>query len=285
MDTLSTFGESFFDGGLLYFIIRTIVILVIAHIIAKLFSNGFKRAEDKNGEQITALQFMGKVMHTVVYAVAVFVILSGIKPLEGLGTAILGATSVISVVIGLAAQESFGNFIAGFFLAIYHPFNVGDTIYLKDKDIQGVVEEITFRHTEIKTVGGTLYIIPNSVMNTEVIENKNYQRETYVNTLTVEVGYDTDIELAKKLIYEAALSNPKFVDVRSKEEKENGNPPFTVLVTNYNTNGIELSAYIHTANIYDSGMLLGTMRETLLKSFAENHIEIPYTKIDIVNHV
>ena len=226
--TIWNIGENFFDGGLLYFIIRSILILLIAFSIAKVLWKLFANAAKKDDQKEMTLRFTGKVVRAIIYSIAVFSVLGGILPLSGLSSAVLGATSVMSVVVGLAAQESFGNFIAGFFLAMYHPFNVGDVIYLKDKDISGSVIGITFRHTVINTVENTRVIVPNSIMNSAIVENRISDEKGYKKIISFDIGYDSDIDRAEQLIYEAVLHTENVIDIRSEEEKKHGVLPFAI---------------------------------------------------------
>ena len=110
--TIWNIGKNFFDGGLLYFIIRSILILLIAFSIAKVLWKLFANAAKKDDQKEMTLRFTGRVVRAIIYSIAVFSVLGGIKPLSGLSSAVLGATSVMSVVVGLAAQESFGNYIS-----------------------------------------------------------------------------------------------------------------------------------------------------------------------------
>lgn len=282
--TIWEFGSEFFSGGLLSFCIRSAIILITAYVINKLIGRGIRKAIDANEERRMPLGFLGKIIRFVIYAIAIFSILGGIKPLEGMGTAILGATSVISVVLGLAAQETFGNFISGFFLAVNQPFHVGDTITLPEKNISGTVLEITFRHTVLNTMENTRIIIPNSVMNSAVIEDRAFGQSSYTKYISFDIGYDSDIELAERLIQKAVLSTPSVIDTRSEEEKKNGKEPFTVRVDEFDPSGIRVTFPLVTTDPVSSKTAASEVRKKLLKSFAENHIEIPYDKVEILQN-
>ncbi len=277
-ETIWEFGTNLFEGGLLSFTIRSLVILSISFVIAKIVWKVFKDAANKDEQKRMTLHFAGRVVRAIVYIIGVFFILGGIKPLAGLNSAILGATSVISVIVGLAAQESFGNFIAGFFLALYHPFNVGDIIYVKDKDISGTVSGITFRHTEIITIENSKLIIPNSIMNNAIVENRGYGQNIYTRFMTFDIGYDSDVELATKLIYECCLSTEDVIDVR----KDKNDVPFDVRVENFDESGIQLTFPLHVKSFPQYFHAASEVRKKLLKSFKENGIEIPYNKIELV---
>jgi small-conductance mechanosensitive channel len=64
------------------------------------------------------------------FAVAFILYLHFIPPLQAFATALLAGVSVVSIVLGLAAQNTLGNLIAGFSLVLYHPFHVGDVVQL-----------------------------------------------------------------------------------------------------------------------------------------------------------
>lgn len=280
--TVWEFGSQIFSGGLLTFCIRSAIILITAWIVSRLVSRGFRTAIDVNEDRRMPLGFLEKIIRFVIYAIGIFSILGGIKPLEGLGTAILGATSVISVVIGLAAQESFGNFIAGFFLAINQPFHVGDTITLPEKNISGTVMEITFRHTVLNTMENTRLIVPNSVMNSAIIEDRAFGQKTYTKYISFDIGYDSDIALASRLIQEAALSVPGVIDTRTEQEKKDHAEPFTVRVDEFDASGIRITFPLVTKDPASNKTAASEVRKKLLKSFADNAIEIPYDKVEVL---
>lgn len=280
--TVWEFGSQIFSGGLLTFCIRSAIILITAWIVNRLVSRGFHTAIEANEDRRMPLGFLEKIIRFVIYAIGVFSILGGIKPLEGLGTAILGATSVISVVIGLAAQESFGNFIAGFFLAVNQPFHVGDTITLPEKNISGTVMEITFRHTVLNTMENTRLIVPNSVMNSAIIEDRAFGQETYTKYISFDIGYDSDIALASRLIQEAALSVPGVIDTRTEQEKKDHVEPFTVRVDEFDASGIRITFPLVTKDPASNKTAASEVRKKLLKSFADNAIEIPYDKVEVL---
>lgn len=283
--TIWSIGTNLFDGGLFFFIIRSIFILVVAVVLAKIMWKAFGQFANKTDAQEMSLRFIGRVIRVAIYTIAIFSILGGIKPLAGLGSAILGATSVISVVLGLAAQESFGNFISGFFLAMYHPFNVGDIIYLKEKDIAGTVIGITFRHTEIQTNENAKVIIPNSIMNSAIVENRMFGQEEYTRYISFDIGYDSDMQVVEKLIFEAVLTTENVVDKRSTKEKKQHAKPFVVRVDDFDASGIKITFPLCTNSFATSFQAASDIRKKILVSFKQAGIEIPYTKIEVMKTI
>ena len=186
-------GNAIFENGILGFLITFLITVVIAKIFTTILEKLVDHAMKKDARASMPFKYLLKIIRTVIYVIAVFAILMNVKPLQSISTAILGATSVMTVVVGLAAQETFGNFIAGFFIVIYQPFHVGDMVNLPEKNISGTVIEITFRHTILNTIENTKIIVPNSTMNSAIVEDKAFGQKTYIRYLSLTVAYNTDI--------------------------------------------------------------------------------------------
>ena len=66
-------------------------------------------------------------------------------------------------------REATANLVSGVFISLFKPFGIGDRIKLSDKQIDGVVEDISLRHTIIRTFENTRIVVPNSVLNLSLI--------------------------------------------------------------------------------------------------------------------
>lgn len=281
MDSQSVleFGNSVFDDGLVFFLLHVVTILIIAHIVTRLVARAGKNAKRFESSR-TTFAYIEKIIKAIVYIVAILSIFSKIKFLDGVGSTLLGATGVITVIVGLAAQETFGNFIAGFFLALYQPFQVGDVVSLPEKNVAGTVTEITFRHTVIKTIENSMIIVPNSIMNTAIIEDRAYGQEIFARYITLAVAYDTDIDLMKKTILEVVAQQKKFIDIRKDEEM---NEDLVVIrVDDFLDSGLKVTFPVRAASLKEVLILASDVRIGILDAFKDNGIEIPYQKIEIV---
>lgn len=84
-------------------------------------------------------------------------------------SSVVAAFGVGSLAIGLAAQQTLGNMIAGFLLLVDRPFRPGDLIRLQSGE-SGTLEEIGIRSTRILLPEGNLLVVPNAEMaNTRVV--------------------------------------------------------------------------------------------------------------------
>jgi small-conductance mechanosensitive channel len=123
-------------------------------------------------------RFPNIVQDTIVIA------LFGIAATLILQEKILATTAVGAVVLGFALQDTLGNLFAGLAIQIEKPFRVGHWVHLAGKD--GLVSEITWRATKMRTKGGNFVIVPNSTLSRETIIN--YSEPSLDTRTEVEVG-------------------------------------------------------------------------------------------------
>ena len=275
------FGNTIFENGAVGFIITFLITVIIAKIFTTILEKLVDHAMKKDARASMPFKYLLKIIRTVIYVIAVFAILMNVKPLQSVSTAILGATSVMTVVVGLAAQETFGNFIAGFFIVIYQPFHVGDMVNLPEKNISGTVIEITFRHTILNTIENTKIIVPNSTMNSAIVEDKAFGQKTYIRYLVLSVAYNTDIDKLERVITDVVVNTDGIIDTRSAEAKEK-NLPINITVNEFLDSGIQIRFPFTTKSLGKSVETASKIRKALLVAFRENGIEIPYTKIQIL---
>lgn len=275
------FGNTIFENGAVGFIITFLITVMIAKIFSTILEKLVDHAMKKDARASMPFKYLLKILRTVIYVIATFAILMNVKPLQSVSTAILGATSVMTVVVGLAAQETFGNFIAGFFIVIYQPFHVGDMVNLPEKNISGTVIEITFRHTILNTVENTKIIVPNSTMNSAIVEDKAFGQKTYIRYLALSVAYNTDIDKLERVITDVVVNTDGVIDTRSAEAKEK-NSPINITVNEFLDSGIQIRFPFTTKSLGKSVESASKIRKALLVAFRENGIEIPYTKIQIL---
>jgi small-conductance mechanosensitive channel/CRP-like cAMP-binding protein len=84
--------------------------------------------------------------------------------------ALLTTSAIFGVIIGLALQDTLGNFFAGISLHADRPFQVGDVIVVGQQKITGVVEGVTWRAVKIRTFQNHILLVSNSNAAKEAIE-------------------------------------------------------------------------------------------------------------------
>ena len=84
--------------------------------------------------------------------------------------ALFTTSAIFGVIIGLALQDTLGNFFAGISLHADRPFQVGDVIVVGQQKHTGVVESITWRAIKIRTFQNHIVLVSNSNVAREAIE-------------------------------------------------------------------------------------------------------------------
>ena len=120
--------------------------------------------------------------------------------------ALFTTSAIFGVILGLALQDTLGNFFAGISLQADRPFQVGDVITVGVQRHTGVVEEITWRAIKIRTFTNHVVLINNSTAAKEPIEvsprgNLN-ARLVYFNTLYTDSPAKT-IHVVREAVREA----------------------------------------------------------------------------------
>ena len=92
-------------------------------------------------------------------------------------------------------------------ISVFRPFEVGDRINFVNMSIVGYIEDISLRHTTIRTFTNSRLIVPNSVMNREVLENSHIIDPVAGGFLDITIAYTADIDKAMDIIVECVESD------------------------------------------------------------------------------
>jgi small-conductance mechanosensitive channel/CRP-like cAMP-binding protein len=113
-----------------------------------------------------APQLLRMVVSMTGYALIFVLIYSGVmdKSLSG----ILTTSAVLTVILGLALQDTLGNFFAGISLHVEQPYHIGDALQVGE--VVGRVESVTWRTTTVRTTRNSQVIFPNSRIARDPIE-------------------------------------------------------------------------------------------------------------------
>ena len=109
------------------------------------------------------------VFSLVAFTILFVVIFNRIYKEINLG-ALFTTSAIFGVIIGLALQDTLGNFFAGISLHADRPFQVGDVIVVTQQKLTGVVESITWRAIKIRTFQNHIVLVSNSLAAREAIE-------------------------------------------------------------------------------------------------------------------
>lgn len=157
----------------------------------------------------TSVTFLQQFAQVVVYVIAFAIFAQAVPQLRSLGTALLAGVSIASVVIGLAAQSTLSNFIAGISLLLYRPFKVTDRIQVNAPTgvETGVVEAVTLGYTVLRTLDRRRVVVPNSLIANQVTVNLTHTSKRVLITVPFTVPA-ASFETARSLLTELAARHP-----------------------------------------------------------------------------
>lgn len=147
-----------------------------------------------------------RLVSATIYLIGLMLVILQIPQLHSLATALLAGAGIAGLAIGYAAKDSLSNFTSGIFIAVFQPFRVGDFVDFRQD--YGQVEDLTLRHTVIRTSDNRRIIVPNSIMSTEPIINWSIREPEIVWMVDFDLEKAGDIDRARKIIVDKARSNP-----------------------------------------------------------------------------
>jgi len=134
------------------------------------FEQAFLTLRERGNERIdlTTVQVIGRIVRIAVVLTGALTILSILDvPISGF----LAAGGVGGIAVGLAARDLLANFFGGLMVFMDRPFSVGDWIRSPDRSIEGVVQKIGWRVTEIRKFDRRPMYVPNATFTTLTVEN------------------------------------------------------------------------------------------------------------------
>jgi len=124
---------------------------------------------------------------------------------QNMGYSISGLIASLGIgglAVAMAAKDTIANIFGSIMILIDRPFTIGD--WIKTSEFEGVVEEIGFRSTRIRTFAKTLVNVPNSQLANMVIDNIDARSKRRIK-MRIGITYDTTPENMQKAI--AAIEN------------------------------------------------------------------------------
>lgn len=189
----------------------------------------------------------------------------GVVGLDKTVMSLMAGVGVIGLALGFAFKDLASNLISGLFIAIQNPFDIGDSI--KIKNISGTVQTIRLRDTILSSGNGQKIYIPNSMFMAEALYNLSQTKEKRFD-LTVGISYEDDLAevvstLKRDLSNVANLKKDKKIVVQVKEFGQNAIY-------------LEIHLWIDVPGV-DSVEFNNTALVTIKNSLRKNGFHIPQT--------
>lgn len=264
--------DSIFEHGLIQSGISILIFIVIILVVNKIIN----RLLIKKFTDPLKLVFPMRIKKVVIITIIIAIIMGEITFTNSIIKALLASGGILAVVVGLASQEAASNIINGFMIITYKPYKIGDLVNVREYNVIGTVIDISMRHSIIETFERTQVIIPNTVMNKAIIENVSNVKTQKANYLFLEVSYESDLQMAIKIIQEEGAKHPLCIDGRSKSQKKKQESAVKVHCVEFNDSGIQLRATFLSKDSASGFQLLSDLRLSIKARFDQEGIEIPY---------
>ena len=188
-----------------------ITTFVLGYVVNRLLTGLIKRSSDDMQNDPTNYKFLRHLILAMIYLVGFGLAIFSIPSLKAVASSLLAGAGILAVAAGFASQHALSNIISGLFIVIFKPFRINDRLSIQT--YMGIVEDITLRHTFIRDFENKRIIIPNTVISDEIIVNADFAEEKVCKWIEIGISYDSDIDLAKKIMFEEIAAHPNYLDV------------------------------------------------------------------------
>ena len=207
------------------------------------------------------------IQDSLVLAVIIF---AGWKLFDFSGGSLLAGSAIVAAVAGFALQDTLGNAFAGIAIQIERPFNVGHWIGVGEH--VGMVTEMTWRSTKIRTRSGNLVALPNSQMSSKAV--LNYSTPNTMTRLDIELSasYDAPPNLVREALVDAARSADHVA----------ASPAPDALLVDFGPSAINYRVRVWVDDFSKTERAMSAVRVRAYYEFKRRNIDIPFpTQIQV----
>lgn len=243
-------------------IIASAVVLLLGWILAKFFGKILQILLLRRKADVTITKFLVDILMLLIMCGAILIALGNfgitIAPfIAGLGALGFGAS--------FALQGPLSNYAAGATLIFTKPFKVGDIVEVNGQ--VGEVVDMTLARTLMRTLDGTLVIIPNKKVIGEIMHNYSQYKRLDIK---VGVAYSADTDKAISLIRGIVASDKRVIS----------HPQAKVGISEFGDSGISLYARLWCKQSDYWDLMFDTNR-SVLEAFRKNSINIPFPQREV----
>jgi small-conductance mechanosensitive channel len=250
-------------------------VLVTNFVHRILARHDFETMSDRSKQEDTLKAIFRTAISLIIFLTAIAVIL-GILHVN-IAQIATGA-GFVGIIIGIGAQTTIRDYLAGIFILTENQYRVGDIITLAGGGVgaptSGVIEDISLRITKLRDLDGALHIIRNG--EASIVTNRTYKYSSVV--IDVGVAYDSDIDLVEKIMNDVGkhmLRDPELAKVIIEPIKFLRVDAFGGSAVTIKTLG-----KVIPSKQWD---IAGEYRRRLLTAFNEKGVEIAFPQIVVHN--
>lgn len=187
-------------------VLAALLIFVIGRWIAKIVRSAVKRIMARRSLDPMLINFLGAILYALLL---VAVVIAAVGQLGIQTTPLVAVLGAAGLAVGLALQNSLGNFAAGVMLIFFRPFTKGD--YVEAGGTSGTVDEVGIFNTVLNTPDNRRVIVPNGQITSDTITNYSAYGTRRID-LIIGVDYGDDLKLARETIDRTIRGHDKVLE-------------------------------------------------------------------------
>lgn len=172
------------------------VILILALWVSRALERRLMRLSEVD---LSMRIVIAKLSRTALIVTAVLIAL----PIVGIDLTVLSVFGgALGVGLGFGLQKIASSYVSGFIILLDRSIRIGDRLMVDNR--VGYVTKITSRFVVLKGLDGTEALVPNDTMIANTVINQSYSDKKIWSSVTIGVAYGTDLDLALRLLVQAA---------------------------------------------------------------------------------
>ncbi len=253
----------------LYSLLLVVVIVSITWLIMRVIDYAIERitetqVADISDEEnlasrrlLTYLSVGRWVVTAIVVAVGISVVLGQFPQLRSLGVSLVASAGIATVILGIAAQSTLGNVIAGLQIAVTKPARIGDSIITSNGEY-GTVEDIRFTYLVVKTWDARRLVIPLKYFIDHPFENWSMNDPHMLKPIVLHADFRTDVDDIRQ----------KFAELCKNNEHYDGESEPTVQVVGSDKEAIQIRCLASAKDSASAWTLHVELREAMVRYLA-----------------
>ncbi|WPY97527.1 mechanosensitive ion channel family protein [Christiangramia sp. OXR-203] len=216
--------------------------------------------EDSKAKSLMTYISVGRrIFIFIIVIIGASVIFSQFPSLEKLGISLMASAGIATVVVGIAAQSTLGNIIAGVQIALTRPAKIGDAVIIEGE--YGFVEDITFTYMVVNTFKLRRLVIPLSDVITESFENLSMSNPQNIMEIELFVDHRVDVQKVRE----------KFTELLKASDNWDGDEDRSPLVeaSGMDHNYLKLRCLVSAKDFPTAWTLHCELRENIVRYISE----------------
>jgi small-conductance mechanosensitive channel len=251
-----------FGAGLL-------VTYLVVHTVNVVAERYFSALANRRPQLDTIYRFLRRALLGVIVLIGVAVSTYANFPTAAAGvTSLVLAAGFLSIVIGLAAQSTLSNVVAGAMVSLAQPFEIGDAVVFPYPNGDWCfVEDIRLTYTVLRTWDLRRLMVPNAMFQSSVVVNYSAVDPTMLVIVSLQITYESDVDRARSVMLEEARKHPDFRPL--------SNLPVTH-VMEYADNGVQLRLLAAAKDQPTAFQMEKDLLYSIRKRFTDIGVQLPY---------